>query len=244
MQVLNAHTFLIIGALIIPFLSEQASMANVADPAENYSAAPDEPTADMDTEYRCGWGTTEYACCSSAPEFPHMGETRVATGCAISKADAWPICAANGLGGEDVRLEWGSSQCKGPAAPPPPPPPTEQKLRVCNNAGETVDIAIGYRRDDGSLMSEGWYSLSNGECGFVPNTYPIRGTIYAYAKAGNKYWISRGAGTGSFCVNMMDVFTYTPVDCTNPSEFNILHKEFGIITDPDGDGVHHWNLSG
>lgn len=41
--------------------------------------------------------------------------------------------------------------------------PAHAKLKICNETGETRDVAIGYKNSDG-WISEGWWGLVDGDC--------------------------------------------------------------------------------
>jgi len=59
--------------------------------------------------------------------------------------------------------------------------PAAAELRVCNNTGATVSLAIGYPRTSGLWVSEGWWPLQGMSCGVLVDGPLTARYYYLYA---------------------------------------------------------------
>jgi hypothetical protein len=102
--------------------------------------------------YACGFGLTKFVCCSSASAFPNSPETRYASGCAISRADAQTRCVINGNPNMTTRLGWNESQCRAGSGQPSAPKADGHACTVARRGSNTFTY---YSFETGSnLMSK------------------------------------------------------------------------------------------
>jgi uncharacterized membrane protein len=84
-------------------------------------------------------------------------------------------------------------------------PAQAQRLRqICNRAGESVNISVGYENG----VSRGWWTIKNGNC-LTLESHPVHGYItHYYANSVRSDNRSRWYGDGSrqFCIEPDNAF--------------------------------------
>lgn len=80
--------------------------------------------------------------------------------------------------------------------------PTWAGLRVCNHSSQRVDVAFGYPHGQFGWTSEGWWTLSAGQCrtvmrGNLSNRYYY---LYATGSGGSVWQGPKGQDGGFFCI--------------------------------------------
>lgn len=81
--------------------------------------------------------------------------------------------------------------------------PAAAEFRVCNNAGETVDVAFGYEGGANTgWIAEGWYQVRAGRCVTVYGGQLNGRYYYLYAEgASGTEWNGDDSENASFCIN-------------------------------------------
>jgi uncharacterized membrane protein len=98
------------------------------------------------------------------------------------------------------------------------PSPAQASFRVCNDHNEKISSAVAYYSADyGYAISEGWWSLTPGECKTALSGDLKVKYIYVYAENNDNSW----AWSGDFkvCVNPTDPFTLYDAQNKCPFEF-------------------------
>jgi uncharacterized membrane protein len=99
--------------------------------------------------------------------------------------------------------------------------PAEAQLKLCNDSSETISMALAYR-EDGQVVSRGWYTAKPGECPTV-----VGGALQ------NRYYYVRAEGTqghgwgGDYAFCVSDVrFTHLGDDCAGDG---LERRKFFVI---------------
>ena len=99
------------------------------------------------------------------------------------------------------------------------PSPALASLRVCNDSGEKISVAVAYFGSDSEgWTTEGWWNLNDGDC-----ASPIKGDLdnryyYLYADGDKHTW----TGDYTNCVDPDNSFTLNHAD----SDCNYAKKSF------------------
>jgi uncharacterized membrane protein len=101
---------------------------------------------------------------------------------------------------------------------------SSQGRQICNNSGETINLAIGYQGDG---VSKGWWTLNNSRCLTLDN-HPVHGVVthfYAFTVRANNRARWNGDSSRTFCISNQEFEIDSRGGCFNGAQ----SRAFGTV---------------